>query len=61
MSITSGAAASRAWSGACSPASSHTCARAVARALLIAVNAAGASAANVSMHRETVGSEATGP
>ena len=61
MSMISGAAASiPAW-GACWPANSHTRARAAARAVLIAVSAAGASLANASIVRETVGSEATSP
>jgi hypothetical protein len=61
MSMTSGAAAFVSWSGACSPASSHTAARAAARAVLIAFSTAGASAARASIVRETVGSDATGP
>ena len=60
-SMTSGEDASAAWSGASLPASDHALARTAARAMLIAVSAAGASAASVSMHRETVGSDATSP
>jgi hypothetical protein len=60
-SMTSGRAASTPWSGACSPASAHALRRATARAALIVVSVTGASAANVSTSRDTVGSEATGP
>src|SRR6478672_329288 len=48
-------------SGASVPARSQTLARTAARAVLIAANAAGASAARVSISRDTVGSEATCP
>jgi hypothetical protein len=57
----SGASALIAWSGACSPASRHTRARAATRAASIAANARGTSAASVSIVRDTVGSEATSP
>jgi len=60
-STTSGLPASVSWSGAWTPASFHTRARAVARAVLIAANAAGASAASAAIVRETVGSDATSP
>ena len=60
MSMTSGRSASMPWSGACSPASPHTRARAAARAVSIAASAAVASAASASIVRDTVGSEATG-
>jgi len=60
-STTSGLAASVSWSGAWTPASVHTRARAVARAVLIAANAAGASAASAAIVRETVGSDVTSP
>jgi hypothetical protein len=60
-STVSGAPASMRWSGACAPASSHARARAAARAVLIARNAATGSWASRSIARDTVGSEATGP
>jgi len=60
-SMTSGAEALVAWSGACSPANCQARARTAARAVLIAFSAAGASAASASTVRETVGSEATRP
>jgi hypothetical protein len=59
-SITNGEAALASWLGACSLASDHALARALARAEASAANAAGASAASVSISRDTVGSEATG-
>lgn len=60
-SMINGDAASTAWSGPCWPASAHARARAAARAVLIALNAAGTSAAKAVIVRETVGSEATDP
>ena len=60
-STTSGAPASIPWSGARPPACCQARARACARAVWIARNAAVGSAAIRSIVRDTVGSEATGP
>ena len=60
-SMTNGSAAEASWSGASRPAAAHTLARADALAVSIAASAVGASAANVAMARETVGSDATDP
>jgi hypothetical protein len=60
-SMTSGRAASVSWSGACFPASDQARRRATERAAWIAASAAAESPARVSISRDTVGSEATGP
>lgn len=60
-SMINGCSASVPWSGARSPTNPQTVARAAARAVSIAFNAASASAASTSMVRDTVGSEATRP
>lgn len=59
--MTSGCAASRAWSGAFVPAAAQTRALALARAVLIAARTGSTSPASRAMVRESVGSEATGP
>src|SRR3954451_22008618 len=61
MSMTIGRLADVARSGAWFPAVAHTQARAAARAVLIALSTAGASAASAWIVRDTVASEATGP
>jgi hypothetical protein len=61
MSMLNGPAASIPWSGACSPANSHTTCRAWALAVSIAASAAVTSPASTSMVRDTVASEATAP
>jgi hypothetical protein len=60
-SITSGASTSMPWSGAPTPVSRQAADRAAARADAMAISAFGASAANVAIRRDTVGSEATRP
>ncbi len=51
----------RLWLGALLQAAFRAAARPAARAMLIADNAAGASAASAAINRDTVGSEATRP